>query len=79
MHTARFNFVVLSMTSLICRYHILPSKRHGHLKVTGQKTGVGTYTEKPLYVQCIYAQTIGLSKMGGGRLHRDGLLLGRIQ
>ncbi len=40
---------------------------HGHLNFTSQKTGVGTYTDKPFV--CITHRII---KKGGGRLHEMG-------
>ncbi len=52
---------------------------HGCLELTDHKSGVGAYTEK-LFV-CITHVEVNPSviKMGGGRLHRDGCLLGLLQ
>ncbi len=71
VHIATSNAIVISRLSA-----------NGRLKFTSQKTGVGVHTEKPFVRTCImhiYTRTIGSSKNGGGRLHGDGRLLGRIQ
>ncbi len=52
---------------------------HGYLKVTGQKTGVGVYTEKPLERITHIHTDHRIIKKWGGRLHGDGRLLGRIR
>ncbi len=52
---------------------------HGRLKFTGQRTGVGVYTEKP-FVRITHIHTDHrIIKNGGRRLPRDGRLLGRIR
>ncbi len=57
-------------------YRNLPINRPWALEITGQKTGMGVYTDKP-FVRITYTRTIGSSKNEGGRLHGDGRLLGR--
>ncbi len=62
-------------------YRNLPSKCPWALEIHGPKNGVGVYMEEPFVHTCItvYTRTIGSSKNGGGRLHGDGCLLGRIR
>ncbi len=55
---------------------------HGRLKFMGQKMGVGPYTEKPFvhitYIHVHVNHRI-IKNGGGGHLHRDGCLLGRLR
>ncbi len=51
------------------------------LEIYGQKTGVDVYTEKPFVriTHNIMHTDHKIIKNGGGRLHGDGRLLGRIR
>ncbi len=76
--TRAINSQIALQTMLL---HILISRlsAYGCLKFKGQKKGVGVYTEKP-FVRITHIHTDHrIIKNGGGRLHGDGRLLGRIR
>ncbi len=57
----------------------VPNKYPWALEIHCQKTGVGAHKEKPVvHIICRHTYLRIINNGGGGRLHGDGCLLGRI-